>query len=137
MFTVLRSNWRTLKRGTSGSRFENLYRKRRASRKGSGAARRVITLVIGCVLVIGGPIVGLVPGPGGILVSVFGWALLASEVLVVARWLDWLEPKLVKLWRPIARKWKRASVVSRVGVCLGAACVVAMSGLAIRAYLAS
>ena len=103
MFSALRSNWRILGQGSPGRRFQDLYRHRRAHGKQSGAASRALLLGLGALLVLASPLAGLVPGPGGILVFLFGAALLASELLVVARWLDWCEPRARKTWKRIRR----------------------------------
>ena len=113
MFASVRADLRFLKRGHPGHRFQALHQHRRAQRTRAGTVSRVIRLVVGGLLVVAGPIAGLVPGPGGILVFVFGMALLASELRVVARWMDWCEPKLHRAWTRVRHVWRRTT--SRAG----------------------
>lgn len=72
--------------------------------------RRSIVFVVGMVLILVSPLVGSVPGPGGIIVFLAGIAVLGSEF-------DWAEslqevimekvPQKVKRhWRPTLR-WQR------------------------------
>lgn len=103
MLSALRSNWRILGKGSPGRRFQELYRHRRAQGRQSGVAARAFLLALGVLLVIASPLAGLVPGPGGILILLLGLALLASELLFVARWLDWCEPRVRKTWKRIRR----------------------------------
>lgn len=97
----------------------------------------MVALALGVLLVLAGPVAGLVPGPGGILVFLFGLALLASEVLAVARWLDWCEPKIRSAWTRIKQAWIRAAMTTRIALCLGAATLVALVAFGVHAYFSS
>lgn len=50
--------------------------------------KRIAVDVAGCILVIAAPFVGLIPGPGGIIVFIAGLGLLASNHEWAERWLD-------------------------------------------------
>src|SRR5687767_8270473 len=106
MFGTLREDWRRLKRGVPGRRFEEVYEARRRRRK--GRASQVLWITLAGVLVAAGPVIGLIPGPGGIVVSLAGLALLARELRPVARFLDRSEPALRKAWERARRAWKRS-----------------------------
>jgi hypothetical protein len=121
----LRSNWRILKSGRPGSRFQDLRRHRRRQKGGGSKASRVFLIGLGIVLVLLGPVAGLVPGPGGIVVFGAGAALLASESMLVARFLDWCEPRLRRMWSRVRKIWSRTPVIGRIGVCVGVAAVFA------------
>jgi hypothetical protein len=54
------------------------------------------------------------PGPGWATVFV-GLMILGGEVLPAARFLDWLEVQLRRLWRLVQRVW-RASFLGKVAV---------------------
>ena len=135
MIAQLRASWRVLRGGRPGTRFQEFHNFRR--KKASGPAARVLRIALGCLLVIAGVLAGLMPGPGGILVLVPGLALLASELLFVARWLDWCEPKIRKAWLHIKQAWTRAAIAARVAVCILGATLLALIALAVHAYTSS
>jgi hypothetical protein len=137
MIAQVRSSWRVLRGGRPGSRFQEFHNFRREQQKASGPATRVLLLALGFLLVIAGLLAGLVPGPGGILVFVPGLALLASELLFVARWLDWCEPKVRNAWLRIKQAWTRAAMPARVAVCIVGATLVALLAFAVHAYTSS
>jgi len=137
MIAKMRSYWTALRRGRPGTRFQDFHRYRREQKKGSGTAVRVLLLALGLLLIIAGPIAGLIPGPGGILVFLVGLALLAAEVLMVARWLDWCEPRVRKAWMHIKHSWTRAAMATRVALSIVGATLVALLALAVHAYTSS
>jgi hypothetical protein len=106
MFDKLREDWRILKSEVPGHRFQGLYQAR-ARRPGRSQAARTFILVSGGFMVLLSPLVGLIPGPGGLLVFGVGAALLACELLFVARALDWCEPRLRRFWRRVRRFSRR------------------------------
>lgn len=76
---------------------------------------RWLTLSVSVVLILTGPIVGMLPGPGGILLFGLGLLLAATESELAARLLDWSEPRVLRGWKWIKRYWKRLSTVNRLG----------------------
>jgi hypothetical protein len=137
MIARMRSYWSALRRGRPGTRFQDFHRYRQEQKKGSGPAVRVLLLALGVILVVAGPVAGLVPGPGGILVFLFGLALLAAELLVVARWLDWCEPRVRKAWMRIKHAWTRAALATRIAISIAGATLVAMLAFAVHAFASS
>lgn len=136
MFASQREDWDRLKSGSPGRRFEDLYEARHA-RKGRSTAVRAITLVAGVVLTLVGPIVGLIPGPGGIVVFAVGVGLLACELRPAARALDWCEPRLRAGWKRVKRTWKRASRISRTAVSLLGVLLIGACGYLVFAWMSS
>lgn len=132
MLEALRSNVRVLKGGRPGSRFQDLRRHRRRQSGTRGNLSRVLLLGLGIVLLLVTPVVGLIPGPGGIIVFALGAALLASESTIAARALDWCEPRARKLWLAVRKAWKRANVAARIAVCVAG---VALLATCVAAYL--
>ena len=55
---------------------------------------RLRNVLLGVVLMLAGPVLGLVPGPGGLVVFALGLALVATGSRTVARLLDRLECRL-------------------------------------------
>src|SRR5690349_45740 len=81
----LRAEWRKLRAGTPGRRFQDQHRRRKAQRSSSTA--RVVWIAIGVALLLAGVFLMLVPGPG-IPLFVLGAALIGQESLFVARRMD-------------------------------------------------
>jgi uncharacterized protein (TIGR02611 family) len=63
---------------------------------------------------VGSLVLAPLPGPGWFTVFI-GLMILGGELLPAARFLDWLEVRLRKLWRLVRKVW-RASIVGKVGV---------------------
>jgi len=96
LWGTLRQNWRELKDAPSGERFRAFYDKRQENRDGQGT--RLLSVGGGIALVVLGAGVGWLPGPGG-FVAILGLALLAQEFRPLASALDWVERKLIDLWK--------------------------------------
>ena len=106
-----KKEWRAFEKAPPGERFLRRYQ---ARRRGGRAWERVVAVVVGLVLVVGGAILLVIPGPG-LLVIAFGGALIAQEFRWAAVALDWTEVRLRKAARLGARFWKSASVAVRAG----------------------
>lgn len=114
MLGTLRSDLRRLRRGRPGQRFQDVHE----ARRGSSRPRwpRYLWLALGCVLVALGPLAGLVPGPGGIVVFLLGALLLARELRGAAQALDWAELRLRRGWRWTRARWSRAPTTARLAL---------------------
>lgn len=128
MFKQTRRSWRLLKSAKPGNRFERTYR---SQQDGRGPFRKVVSIVIGFAIVAAGIVLLPAPGPG-VLVVALGLGLLAREFLIVARALDWLEPKLRKVMAAGRRLWARSSPLGRAALVLAA--VVIAGGAALGGY---
>ena len=73
---------------------------------------RVVSVVLGLVLVVGGAILLVIPGPG-LLVIAFGGALIGQEFRWAAVALDWTEVGLRKAAHFGVRFWNSASIAVR------------------------
>lgn len=124
----LRRNWRQLKSGKPGDRFERYYRNQQ---EGRSPVRKIVSIVISLVVLAVG-IIGLpAPGPGTLVIAL-GLGLLAREFLFMARALDWAEPRLRKLVAAGQRLWKRSPLLAKVAFVLIA--VVIAGGVALGGY---
>src|SRR5688500_8338937 len=85
----LRREWRAFHHDRVGHRFRN---HRRRLRTGS-MKLRAASVVLAVFLIAIGIVLCFIPGPG-LLVIVFGLALLAGESRALAGWLDRAEPKV-------------------------------------------
>ncbi len=94
------TRWRRFKHSAPGHRFQERYhraRKRRESGQAPGWARP-LNLFGGSVLVVAGFAFLPTPGPSYIII-VLGLWMMAGQWLALARFFDWAEPRLRKLWR--------------------------------------
>jgi hypothetical protein len=93
MASSLAAEWRRFRADSPGERFCNHHQRAKQAPK----AKRVVRLLIGIVLVAAGIVLCFIPGPG-LLVMVFGFALLSGMLPSVARTLDrvevWLRRRL-------------------------------------------
>ncbi|HUR27901.1 MAG TPA: hypothetical protein VM509_06930 [Planctomycetota bacterium] len=106
MLETLRADWKLLKGERPGHRFQGLHAAR-AQRPGRTRTSRTFILVSGGLLVLVSPLVGLIPGPGGLAVFGVGAAMLACELHFVARTLDWCEPKFRRAWSGVRSAMRR------------------------------
>ena len=82
-------------------------------------------ITLGAVIAVGSLVLAPLPGPGWITVLI-GLMILGGELLPVARFLDWLEIQLRKLWRLVQKVW-RGSFLGKVAVVMVAgSCVAAI-----------
>ena len=101
----IKEDWRLFKASRSGYRFRDHYRRhRRSSRQRSPSQgrfdfRKVLFIVAGIAIAITSIVLGPLPGPG-LGTFLLGLVILASELRIVAHFLDWAE---VKLRRPARR----------------------------------
>jgi hypothetical protein len=122
LLTRFKEDWRFLREGRSGERFERLYRHRQSS--GKSKLRKLATVLAG-ILVIGAGIFFLpVAGPGTLIILA-GAALLASESRLTARALDRGEVEARKIFAALVKFWERAPTHLRVGVAI---CALALLG---------
>jgi hypothetical protein len=135
MIEAAKRHWREFKECKPGSRFQDRYYRRKQSGHGRFSFRRIFNIVAGSVLVVFSTFFGWVPGPG-LLTFFLGLAMIAGELLPVARFLDWAEVRLRKLARFVADVWRR-SLLGKVSVLTVAAlCAAAIAYAIYRLFFA-
>ncbi|HUQ04515.1 MAG TPA: PGPGW domain-containing protein [Kofleriaceae bacterium] len=102
MLESAKHEWKSFKEDEAGERFSNHHR--RAQRK--GLAGRIARVAIGALLIAGGIFLLFVPGPG-LLVMLFGVALLAGESRWLAERMDRLEIAARRTWRRVRTRIRR------------------------------
>ena len=110
-FAKLEQQWRAFKHDSPGHRFEHQHDRMKKSGKGFlvGAA------IVGGLLVAGGVVLLFIPGPG-LLLMVFGLALVAGVSKPLAKVLDRAEP-VVRRWARAAKQWwKQAPIAVKIGI---------------------
>jgi len=113
----LEHQWHEFAHDKPGHRFENQHHRL----KRGGKALSVGMAMVGALLVAAGVFLLFVPGPG-LLVGIFGLALLVGISPRLARALDRSEP-VVRGWASRAKtRWLQASSATRIAACaIGAA----------------
>jgi hypothetical protein len=135
MIEAAKRHWREFKESKPGSRFQDRYYRRKQSGHGRFSFRRIFNIVAGSVLVVFSTFFGWVPGPG-LLTFFLGLAMIAGELLPVARFLDWAEVRLRKLARFVADVWW-GSLLGKVSVLTVAAlCAAAIAYAIYRLFFA-
>ena len=130
MIRSIKSNWQELMESEPGSRFQDRYTRRQQDTEGRFALK-VFYIILGTVIAVGSLFTAPLPGPG-LATVLLGLAILAGELRPVARFLDWAEVRLRKLWQFIQNVW-RASVLGKVAIV--AVAVLLAGAFAYVAYL--
>ena len=118
---ALQAEWKVFAASTPGKRFQERYhRKRDAERP---AWQKLVSPVLGLVIVVSGLILLPAPGPG-IPIVLIGFALVAEHFLWVAKLLDQSEPPLRKLLILCSGWWKHAPHMQRWTVAILAVLLV-------------
>lgn len=126
---TFKQHFRELQHGRPGKRFQLRYEKARKARHGRSAPGRIVRLVLGFAAIGVGLVLLVIPGPGIPFIFI-GGGLLATESLVVAKAMDWLEVKgravahwLESHWEKLPLWGKIVTVALLVSVAAAAAYV--------------
>ena len=123
MIERFKGTWEKFSASEPGERFKDVYH-RRQERPGHIVVR-VFLIILGAVLAVGSLFTAPLPGPG--FATVFlGLAILAGEFLPAARFLDWCEVRIRRLWRFVQRAW-RSGTAGKMLVIAAAAVIVAVT----------
>src|SRR5688500_370653 len=121
-----REDWRELRRGRPGHRFQARYRRARQEQHRCGPGQRILLVALAVVFLAIAVVLVVMPGPAFVFFILAG-ALLASESQVIARFMDWSEVVVRKALAWGKRIWRRLPLMARVLViavavaCTGAA----------------
>ena len=123
MVERMKRHWREFREGKPGERFKDRYRRRRRAEKGH-IVWRIFLITLGAVIAVGSLVLAPLPGPGWATVFI-GLMILGGELLPAARFLDWLEVQLRRLWRLVQKVWQasfpgKVAVVVVAGSCAAA-----------------
>jgi hypothetical protein len=108
-----RDDWRELKRGRPGHRFQDRYERARRDEHRCGAGQRIVLIVVAIVCLAIGAVLTVIPGPAILFFFVAG-GLLASESRLIARFMDWSEVRIRKLLAWAKRRWRHLSGAGRI-----------------------
>jgi len=113
MVEQIERQWREFRESKPGERFKDRYRHRRQDEQGH-IIWRIFLITLGAVIALGSLVLAPLPGPGWATVFV-GLMILGGELLPAARFLDWLEVQLRRLWQLVRGAW-HASLLGKVAV---------------------
>lgn len=89
--------------------------------------RRVLTFIVGMLLILTSVLIGWIPGPGGMVPFLLGIAVLATEFT----WAEKLRDYVLDTTKRIGKKMRAHPVISTLIVAL---CIAAASGVAYVLY---
>jgi hypothetical protein len=118
----VKEEWRRFRDDSPGERF----RKHRERMKRKSKKHAAVATALGVLLLVSGVVLLFMPGPG-LLLIVFGLALVGSHVKRVADAMDRAEPALRDRGRRIARWWRHLSRGSKAGVVVAGAAVTTLA----------
>ncbi len=122
----MRKHWREFQEDEPGRRFRDRYDRNQEKDRGRFDVGRLVNLTVGPVLVIVSVFFGWAPGPG-MLTLFIGLGMVANEFRPAARFLDWGEVEVRRLWRVAEAVWSASSPGERGLIVLAlTACVVAV-----------
>lgn len=124
--------WHEFTDGNPGHRFQDAARRNSAHRADHTLLYRCLRPLIGLCLLLFGAFLCVVPGPG-IPFLVLGLSILSGSSKTLARFLDWSELKLRKLFHSSRRWWRHSPQAGKVAA-LVIVCAIT-SGLCYGAYL--
>jgi hypothetical protein len=125
----LKENWRCIRTGRPGERFQRLYRIRQ--RSGGSRLRKVVVITTGTAIIGVGLFFLPAAGPGTPILLI-GASIMAGESLFAARLFDWLEVKIRRLLSVAFRFWNEMPLVLRAVIALCA--VILLGAIAYAVY---
>lgn len=115
MAASLISEWKTLKRGRPGHRFEDRYVALRRTKNRRTMIGRIARLVIAVASLAVGIVLMFIPGPA-ILFFLIAGGLLAAESRGVARGLDWSEVRIRRITKWLLMRWRKLPLIGKIFV---------------------
>jgi hypothetical protein len=129
---TFRKQWRELKSGRPGHRFQSRYERARAAENRGSPVRRILVIVFALLCFAIGAVLAVIPGPA-IPFFFLGGGLLATESRPMARFMDWCEVLIRRAFRWGKRHWDRLPRAVRVVlIVIGACCSATMAYLSYR-----
>jgi hypothetical protein len=122
MLARLKRRARDKMRGRAGQRFQDHYWRAKREKQTPAAGKRIVNLVLAVVALIIAVLLVVFPGPAIPFFLIAG-VLLASESLLVARLMDWLELRFRATWKWGKKRWDRLPHGARVTLKVLAPCL--------------
>jgi hypothetical protein len=131
----LRERWRALRRGRPGHRFQDHYEHAHCHAAACGAAERILLVIVAIIALAIGAVLSVVPGPAIPFFFVAG-GLLAAESRTVAKFMDWAEVLVRRVFAWGKSRWRRLNTIGRALVLVLFACGSAATGYVAYRFLA-
>ena len=127
-----RRDWRELRQGRPGHRFQARYDRAQREQQRCGPAKRLVMIVAAIVCVAIGIVLVVMPGPAFVFFILAG-GLLATESRFIARFMDWSEVRIRKIVHWAMLRWRRLPIAARVVLlAIGICCSAAVAYLSFR-----
>jgi uncharacterized protein (TIGR02611 family) len=123
MLGSVQESWRQFKGSKPGQRCQDRYH--RLQRTGRSRFRRILNVVVGLAIAIGGLVLGWAPGLGT-LSFFLGMGMIAGEFRPLACLLDWAEVRGRKLASWVKDIWRLSAAGKTLVVSAAALCVAAV-----------
>ncbi len=123
MFGSARKIWQQFKESKPGHRCQDRYHRRQ--RNGRSRFRRILNVIVGLAIAIGGLVLGWAPGLGSVAFFLGMW-MMAGEFHPLACLLDWAEVRGRKLARWVRAIWRSSAAGKTLAVLAAAICVAAV-----------
>lgn len=107
-----KKKWKEFQRGTPGRRFQERYERNKHDRKSKPWYTKFLHTALAVLVLAVGVFLMFFPGPG-IPFLLVGAGLLADQALFAARFLDWAEVRLRRIFLWLKSWWQHASILSR------------------------
>lgn len=115
MIDRMKKGWRLFESSKPGSRFRDRYRRRQKAGRSAFHPSRVLYVVGGLALIVVSAFFGWLPVLGWGTVAL-GFGMIAGEFKPAATLMDWLEVRLRRLFRPVARGFRRLPTWAQLAV---------------------
>ena len=115
MFDRLHQQWQQLAASRPGHRFRDRYERNKRDKNGAKLLWRVVRVAAAAIFVCIGAVFMFIPGPAILFYGIAG-ALLSTDSLPVAKFLDWCEVRGRQLGRWVKRRWARMSMAGKVAI---------------------
>lgn len=115
MLNNLKRQWRALRKSRPGHRFEDRYDRIKKSADQNKIGARLVRFIVALISLVIAVVFTVFPGPSLIFYVISG-AMLASESLRLARWLDHLEVWGRKAWNWARRHFRKLPLAGKIAV---------------------
>src|SRR5690348_1124270 len=105
MFERVKQNWRQIKSGMPGRRFQDHYQ--RQHQRAPSLLHRVTYGILGIGLLVGGVLLSIPPGVPGTLVALLGIGVISTQSSRAARVFDWTELRARQIAKGVVTKISR------------------------------
>lgn len=123
MIGRIRAGWRLLEASRPGRRFRERYKRRKQARRGSFHLSQILYVLGGLALMVVSAFFGWLPILGWGTV-ILGLGMIAGEFKPAAWLLDWLEVRFRKVFRPVAKVFRRLNPLAQLAV---SACIALLT----------